>query len=798
VKLVLTLRAAAIGLFVGSLLQAQEGKEVLNAEKMALPNSSEATPAEMISPDTIQFPNNPVSDFLLVYEKLKGVTLIKDASLLAGGANLSLTLNQPVSKAEAIRLLESTLLLNGYAFIAVDKNSVKVINTAGGKNPRSEGVFLFTNESELPDGEVVASYVLPLTHLAASDAVEIFNQFIVLHPYGSMVAVPVANQVVITENSTLIRRLIDVKNLIDIPAPEKKSEFITLAQANADRVVELITTILEKREEGASGGGGKAATGQSAQPGIPGLPGAQGGSAGVTISGGKSGFAGDIQLIADTRTNRILVIASPFDFAAIKALIQQFDIAVELTDPYEHALNYVAATDMLQILGDMLMEEGDEGGDGAAGGSQSTGKVSGGIGAGGGVTGGAAGASGSGGKKADVLSEPGEEQAAESLIVGKTKLIADNRANSILVIGQPEAKDKVKAILTKLDKKPMQVYLATVIGQLTLNNQDEFAANILQKYIGGPQTGAASVAGGRPGAGKFNYGTTVYGTDSTGNPTDQTQGGTTPVEKQAAQQMKNIAQMASGALPGMQIATFILGSIDLYIYALTQTNRFRIASRPAVFTANNKKATIYSGKKIAVPTSTVTTLGGGGSATATSGSQQSNIQYQDVVLKIEVVPLINSAKEISLQIVQTNDNIAPGQSQNVGGGVVVPDILTQELNTTVIVPDRATILLGGLVTQDDAKSVAGVPFLSTIPLMGNLFKNTGDTTNRQELVVMIQPTVVQNNSELDEASKTERDLTGFSAKELQPLTMRSGSKSKDVGLQAAGTDSVPADEPKQQ
>ena len=797
-KLVLTLLAAATGLFFGSLLQAQEGKEVLNAEKMALPNSSEATPAEMISPDTIQFPNNPVSDFLLVYEKLKGVTLIKDASLLAGGANLSLTLNQPVSKAEAIRLLESTLLLNGYAFIAVDKNSVKVINTAGGKNPRSEGVFLFTNESELPDGEVVASYVLPLTHLAASDAVEIFNQFIVLHPYGSMVAVPVANQVVITENSTLIRRLIDVKNLIDIPAPEKKSEFITLAQANADRVVELITTILEKREEGASGGGGKAATGQPAQPGIPGLPGAQGGSAGVTISGGKSGFAGDIQLIADTRTNRILVIASPFDFAAIKALIQQFDIAVELTDPYEHALNYVAATDMLQILGDMLKEEGDEGGDGAAGGSQSTGKGSGGIGAGGGVTGGAAGSSSSSGKKADVLTEPGEEQAAESLIVGKTKLIADNRANSILVIGQPEAKDKVKAILTKLDKKPMQVYLATVIGQLTLNNQDEFAANILQKYIGGPQTGAASVAGGRPAAGKFNYGTTVYGTDSTGNPTDQTQGGTTPVFKKTAQDMANIAQMASGALPGMQIATFILGSIDLYIYALTATNRFRIASRPAVFTANNKKATIYSGKKIAVPTSTVTTLGGGGSATATSGSQQSNIQYQDVVLKIEVVPLINSAKEISLQIVQTNDNIAPGQSQNVGGGVAVPDILTQELNTTVIVPDRATILLGGLVTQDDAKSVAGVPFLSTIPLMGNLFKNTGDTTNRQELVVMIQPTVVQNNSELDEASKTERDLTGFSAKELQPLTMRSGSKSKDVGLQAAGTDSVPADEPKQE
>ena len=783
--------------FFGGLVHAQVPSQTPTPLDLALgedANGTEGATPEMISPDTIQFPNNPVSDFLMVYEKLKGVTLIKDASLLAGGANLSLTLNQPVSKAEAIRLLESTLLLNGYAFIAVDKNSVKVINTAGGKNPRSEGVFLFTNESELPKGEVVASYVMPLTHLAAADAVPIFEQFITLHPYGSLVPVPVANQVLITENSTLIRRLIDVRNLIDIPAPEKKSEFIALQQANADRVVELITSILEKRQEASGGGGAKAATGQPAQPNVPGLAGGAG-STGVTISGGKSGFAGDIQLIADTRTNRILVIASPFDFTAIQALIQQFDIAVELTDPYEHALNYVAATDMLQILGDMLKEEGDEDADSTAGGSQSTGTVSGGIGARGVVAGGASSSSSSSGRKADVLSEPGEEQAAESLIVGKTKLIADNRANSILVIGQPEAKDKVKAILTKLDKKPMQVYLATVIGQLTLNNQDEFAVNILQKYIGGNRTGSASTMGGN----RFiDPGTIVYGTTTNGVPTSQFQAGKTPITPQQAQQIGQIAQMATGALPGMQIATFILGSIDLYINALTSTDRFRVASRPAVFTANNKKATIYNGKKIAVPTSTVTTLGGGGSATATSGSQQSNIQYQDVVLKIEVVPLINSAKEISLQIVQTNDTLAPGQSQNVGGGVAVPDILTQELNTTVIVPDRATILLGGLVTQTDTKSVAGVPFLSTIPLMGNLFKSTTDSGDRQELVVMIQPTIVQNNMELGDASKTERDLTGFSAKELQPLTMRSGSKSKDVGLQAAGTDSVPAEEPKQE
>ncbi len=732
---------------------------------------------EMVSPDTIQFPNNPVSDFLVIYEKLKGVTLIKDASLLGGGANLSLTLNQPVTKAEAIRLIESTLLLNGYAFIALDKNAVKVINTAGGKNPRSEGVFLFTNESELPEGEVVASYVMPLTHLAAADAVPIFEQFITLHPYGSLVPVPVANQVLITENATLIRRLIQVRDLIDTPAPERKTDFIQLAQANADRVVELITQILEKREEKSGGTAAKAATGQSAQPGIPGLPGAAGGSAGVTISGSKSGFAGDIQLIADTRTNRILVVASPFDFASISSLIKQFDISVELSDPYEQPLNYVSASDMLPILQDMLQEEGDDAA--ATGGAGASRTVSGGIGVGG-VTGGPArisGTSGTTANPADILSEPGEQAAAESIIVGKTRIIADNRANSILVIGQPESRDKVKAILTKLDKRPMQVYLATVIGQLLVSNADAFAVNILQRFTGSSTSGVNSVGGGE--------------SEITSN---------TPLMQSAATMAQLASVAAENGLPGMQIAAFIGNTLNVYVSALTATGKFRVASRPSVFTANNKKATIFQGQKIAVPTSTVTTLGGGGGVSTTSGSQQSNIQYQDVVLKIEVVPLINSAREISLQIVETNDTLAKGinSETQIGGGVSVPKIDTQKLTTTVIVPDGATILMGGLISQTDSKTSAGIPFISTVPLIGNLFKSTTDDTERRELVVMIQPSVVFDVPELKEVSKTERDLTGFSSKELSPLSMKSGQKSSPMSLNPPVEEPISSAEAKQE
>ena len=737
-------------LFYGAEVSAQNQNAVGRLGVASSNEEASGAEAEMVSADTIQFPNNPVADFLVVYEKLKGVTLIKDASLLAGGANLSLTLNQPVTKAEAIRLLESTLLLNGYAFIAVDKNSVKVINTAGGKNPRSEGVFLFTNEKDLPEGEVVASYVMPLIYLAAADAVPIFEQFITLHPYGSLVPVPVANQVLITENSTLIRRLIQVRDLVDQPSPEVKSEFVKLHQANADRVVELITQILEKREEKSGGTtAAKAATGQGGQPAVPGLPAAQG----VTIGGGQSGsVSGDIQLIADPRTNRILIVTRPMNMDYIKKMITEFDISVELSDPYEQPLNYVSASDMLPILQDMLQEEGDDAA--AAGGTGATRTVSGGIGVGG-VTGGSTGTSGTTANPADILSEPGEQAAADSIIVGKTRIIADNRANSILVIGQPESRDKVKAILTKLDKRPMQVYLATVIGQLLVNNADSFAVNVLQRFTGQSQSGVNSVGGGR----------SMITTN-------------TPLMQSAATmaQLANVA--ASNGLPGMQIAAFIGNTLNVYVSALTATGNFRVASRPSVFIANNKKATIFQGQKIAVPTSTVTTLGGGGGATTTSGSQQSNIQYQDVVLKIEVVPLINSAREISLQIVETNDTLAKGidSETQIGGGVSVPKIDTQKLTTTIIVPDGATILMGGLISQTDSKTSSGIPFVSTIPLLGNLFKSTTDDTERRELVVMIQPSVVLDVPELKEVSKTERDLTGFSSKELSPLSMKSAGK----------------------
>ena len=729
----------------------------------------------------LTYNETPVTDLLEIYSDLKGVNLIRDAAITSG-TKLTVVSKWPLSRAEAIQLFETTFLLNGFYLIAAGDHTVKVLPNT--KDPKQEGIALVRSLDELIGGEVISSFVLKLKWIEPEGATKILTEsFGNLHSYGKIVPVPSVGELVITENSELIRRMKELLDVVDRPPAEVKRTFVKLAQANADRVAELIKQILESRQK-ASEGGVSAAVGGGGRPGVTGSqPPVQGRPAvgagsGAASSGGTASItasekdlvSGEVQLIPDVRTNRILVVGSPRNVDYIEKLIGEFDIVVELSEPYERPLNYVAASEMLSILADLLQEE-EGGGEGGAGNAGATGAptrtTTGGLGQG--VTGGTSDTGGiSGAGELGSLQEPGEQQAAQSVIVGKTRLIADNRANSILVIGQPEARDKVKAILDKLDKRPMQVYLATVIGQLRITNDDQFAVNILQKYIGGPQTGAASVSGGRP----------IISSGISG---------VTPLSPSAAT-LAQMAQVASAALPGMQIATFIAGSIDLYIQALTATTRFRIASRPSVFTANNKKAVIYNGRKIAVPTSTVTTLGAGASATTSTGSQQSNIQYQDVVLKIEVVPLINSAREITLQIIQTNDNVIPGATTNIGGGVTVPEIATQELTTTVIVPDRGTILLGGLITQQDDKTTSGVPFLSTIPLMGTLFKSTTDTTRREELVVMIQPSVVQDTLEMKEISKTERDLTGFSSKELSPLSMK-------VGTKASAPDIAPLSSP---
>ena len=121
-----------------------------------------------------------------------------------------------------------------------------------------------------------------------------------------------------------------------------------------------------------------------------------------------------------------------------------------------------------------------------------------------------------------------------------------------------------------------------------------------------------------------------------------------------------------------------------------------------------------------------------------------------------MIPLINSNREVTLKVAQINDSL--GNNVTIAGNTV-PIVNSQRLTTTVTVPSGATVVLGGLIQDTLKKSESGIPIVDQWPYVGNLFKFQTHTRNRTELLVFIQPTVVENNVETFRASIKEEKRT---------------------------------------
>ncbi len=130
-----------------------------------------------------------------------------------------------------------------------------------------------------------------------------------------------------------------------------------------------------------------------------------------------------------------------------------------------------------------------------------------------------------------------------------------------------------------------------------------------------------------------------------------------------------------------------------------------------------------------------------------------------------MIPLINSNNEVTLKVAQINDTL--GNNVNISGNQV-PIVNSQRLTTTVTIPSGATVVLGGLIQDKATKDNNGVPYLMDIPYLGNLFKNTTNKKERDELLVFIQPTVVNDDVQTLRASLKEerRTKVGADAYEL--------------------------------
>ena len=698
--------------------------------------------------EPIEYPTLNGTELAALYRSFTGKRIIVVAA--ASAAEFSFVQDaskeDPLTYAQAAKLLRKAANLEGFVFVQdAEDPKLEILDV---KRPQGDGYDVYNEASELPEGDKVISYVMTFKHIKPETAAQAFTQIIgQFGTYGSIA--PMNGSVIITENTSLIRRLIKLKAEIDKPDDQIATRFISVKYADVTELSTTLNELLNSQQQAQRSTSVQRAGSPTPAP----VPGAPQPATNVAIAGGAATTVDTpVQIVPEPRTNRVFAMGRPVDILFVEGLVREFDIETSEKTFLRRKLRFLAVADFLPVAENALTRAFTGTGEGAAGGGAATGQpgqsqsgrnsstssrtsgsrtsgsssrnssfgntsmgnnsFGGGgqssFGGGGGMAGGTS------------LGDPNVSTAPESRLVGRTLLVADNITNSIVVQGPPSGLEIVERLLDQIDVKADQVMIATVIGQLNLADNKEFGMDYL--FLGGDLlsrgggglgslvrpiisgTGDTAVLGDPNG---FNSGTAIEGS-------------------------------------GLRLYGKIGDDMHVVMKALQSNDNFTVLARPSIFTANNQKGIISSGERIAIPTNSNSYYQGGGST---------QIQYQDVVLRLEVIPLINSEHEITLQIALLSDEVNGDQTVAGAGAngtdLVVPRITTREVLTTVTIPNNETIVLGGLITARTGEGVSGIPLLSSIPVLGKLFSTTKQEDERAELLIFLQPSIVNSRNSLD-------------------------------------------------
>lgn len=684
-----------------------------------------------------------LTDILPVYEELIGKKIIVE-STITDAVTMTINTQQEMNREEAIRFYEDSFLMNGFAILPVDDRTVKFVSVATNPETSTGAVRIYREGDEVPDLDDTVGYIMKFANVSADEASRTFQAF-TRSTTGGYIPAPDGLTMIITESGRVIKSLIDLKREIDVPRGNLRQEAIQLLRADAEEVAAALNEILTNATSARQRVGGNATRAIAAT--------ALATSAASTANAERiatettrdvaNAALGEIGALPDansvhihpiTRTNSVLVIARPVDFAYVKGLVEIFDAANEIDNFLKRELRYLPVLDFLGLAENALLRYQDGGnaqlgaGGGASRGSTSSrggltqnnrnstqnssnfgnsrSSTGGGIG-GGGSLGGGGGLSGS----------SVELGAPESVLVDNTLLIGDSQLNNIIVSGPPEHLRIIDQLLDEVDVRPRQVYISAVIAQVELGDDLRFGMDLLRTVddidIGGENVNIAGL-----------YRTTT--------------GGGTILDPNTLQTVADFPEGLDGLNVWAQIGTFL----NTYVEALENTRKFTVISRPFVFTGNNQAALINSGQEVPVPTSTTSSLN-------SSDTINSSIGYREVLLELEVLPLINSSDEVTLEISQRNQNIT-GYTQISGNQV--PNLSTQSLNTKVRLPNRGIVVLGGIIQEEERDNVNGLPFVSKIPIIKRLTGSTNKQKVRRELLIFLQPHIIEGSNDLIDAN----------------------------------------------
>lgn len=673
----------------------------------------------------LNFRDSPLDQVLdFVAENLLNRTMIKSPGL---NATITLKSQTRLTTREALQAIEAVLAMNNITLVPMGEKFVKVVQTTAA---RQEGmpVNIALPEEKFPETDQLVSQVITLRYTEIAEITPIIQSL--LHGYGKIQPLDRANSLLVTDTAMNLARVMEVLELIDQPAESKvetRIYTIRFAKASeiASRLNELIADSQAKEDKPRVDAAAAAAAAAQVPPAIAALrpqrP--EGDQAAAAAAAAERGIiVGKVRIISDERTNILFVISRAENFVFFDRIVDVLDrpvdpaIAVRVV-----ALEYAKAEEIAGILNEFI---------GAASAEKGTGAP--------------AGAAAPTGEAADSRSQalrdfiqqrvqqrapqqPAEEEGAPGTfgrLSPNTKILADKRTNSLLLMGRKSDLDALLEVIDSLDIMLAQVLIETVILEINLGKGIESGVDWLQRSVTAYQDISRGPRGGistRLPVYSFGGGSAMTGESGfrAGN--------------SLLTQADGNAALSSGALT--YYLTFFDLNLDAIIRLAASSRDARILSTPVVLTTDNTEAKINIGEERPVVTSTSTT---------DTGTQTQNFQYRSIGIDLAVTPRINPQRYVVMEIAQKADNVGGFELIN---GNRVPVITKREINAQIAVQSRNTIVLGGLVSTDKTRTRTKIPLLGDIPLLGALFRSDTRDEARTELLVLITPYVLMTPEE---------------------------------------------------
>jgi general secretion pathway protein D len=557
--------------------------------------------------------------------------------------------SKPMDEKELYEVFLAVLGVHGFAAVPGDK-VIKIVPAAGAKQ---ENVPTIDRPRGIEPDQIVTR-VIQVQNVSAAQIVPILRPLI--PPQGHLAAYTPTNVLIISDSAANVERIASIISRIDL-ASNEEVEIVALRHASATEIVRVLTAL----EQGKT----------RADP-------------------AAAGAGSPLRMVADERTNSILLSGDKTSRVRLRTLITHLDTPVDTGGNTQVVyLRYAKAKDLMTVLQGVSKSLSNE----AARNAPIPGQP-----------GAPPGGSGSGGGG------------------GLVDIQADESTNALVITAPPDLIRSLRSVIAQLDVRRAQVLVEAVIAEISAEKTAEL--------------GVQWVADANGAIGFTNLGTETTGLSNILGLAAQADSG--DLTALSAVRIPQGMQMAFGDFSGNN-------RFGALISALAKDADTNVLSTPTVVTMDNEQAEIVVGQNVPFVTGSYTSSTSSGSNNNTNALSNpfQTIQRDDVGIKLKVKPQINEGNAVKLEIEQEVSSVVPSANAATQG----PTTNKRSIKTIVMVEDGQVLVLGGLIDDKLDESAQKVPLLGDVPLLGNLFRYRSTSKLKRNLMVFLHPVILRDPSQ---------------------------------------------------